>query len=240
MNQGNDDAQGAVLDQTWLHLSALYEMLALSFAYPQERLADAVVSGEYANALLELVSINDIADEVAAELDESYSRREAHLPLRSGYTDMSVEKVEEALVAEYARMFIGAPTAVVPPYESAWIDFEDDYGEPDADVVQMVDNPDRAAAAAQWYRSCGLRIPEESDEPLDHIATELEFLQYLCGVMAGVMEPSGEAVITAEAYEGFRAEHILGWARRFAHGVMLKTHEPFYRMAAAILVALAS
>lgn len=231
------DVDASALDQTWLHRSALLEMLSLSFAYPRERLSEAVVSGEFASALLELVGINGLTEKVASELGASSARREAGAIMRAGYQGMTAEKVEEVLAAEYTRLFVGAPDAPIPPYEYDWT--VDDSA--DADDMAVGKNAHACEAeVVRCYREAGLNLPKGTGEPLDHIATELEFLQYLSRIKANVAAPDGAVHVAEDAYERFLTEHLDRWASTFGSEVMRLTHEPFYRMAAAVLAAIAS
>ena len=62
----------AALSQTWLEKAALYEILTMGLALPTQELAESITSGEYAEALTEIIELNgaskQASDKIIAEL----------------------------------------------------------------------------------------------------------------------------------------------------------------------------
>lgn len=95
-------------------------------------------------------------------------------------------------------------------------------------------------------KACGLGQPSGTNEPLDHIATECEFLEYLAAVSAGISDPVKTAPAASDipggsyenAYSEFFQEHAATWMPRFSQDVIAKTRLPFYLSAALLLGAL--
>ena len=81
---------------------------------------------------------------------------------------------------------------------------------------------------------------EGTNEPLDHIGTELEFLSYLASIEAGIVEAPHGVEIPEDAYGTFCREHLQPWAPRFATAVGKQTREPFYRVMGQVLKIFAS
>jgi hypothetical protein len=61
------------MQETWINGAALYEVLSLAFLYPNETLADSLISGEYGEALDEILALNKVSLETqrraSGELD---------------------------------------------------------------------------------------------------------------------------------------------------------------------------
>ena len=100
-------------------------------------------------------------------------------------------------------------------------------------------------AVERFCKSCGLGRPEGTNEPLDHVATEAELLQYLASLAAGIAEPVPSSPAPdalpggspEAAYEQLLAEHALAWLPRFAAKTAQESRIPFYRAAGAYLKA---
>ncbi len=147
-----------------------------------------------------------------------------------------VQALKHVLRNEATYLFIGAPKAAVSPYEGIWRSVDDG--------VQglLFVNP-HTMDAERFMKSCGLGQPEGSNEPLDHVATELEFLQYLAMLEAGMVAPPEGAPAAgdlpggsaAAAYAQFAEEHVQVWMPRFAEATEAQSRIPFYRAAASLL-----
>ncbi|RDB63962.1 molecular chaperone TorD [Gordonibacter sp. 28C] len=204
----------------WQVRAAAYELLALSFRYPDRTLAEAVAGGEWADAATE------VAEALGVPMGDS---------AQLGHVDgRGVEELLHALRVEATRLFVGAPEPLVPPFEGVWRAADDGV------QALLFVNP-HSMEVERFMRSCGLGRPEGTNEPLDHAATELEFLQWLC-MLAGGMAQAPEGVEApdggwAGAHDRFLEDHARTWMPRFAQGVAAESREPFYRAAAELLEA---
>lgn len=210
----------------WQVRTTAWELLSLSFAYPTHDVAAAVASEEWADAAQEIAT--------ALGLELAFGAFEG--------MDIYVGAEEEALLhqlrTEATRLFVGAPSPVVSPYEGVWR-AEDDGVQP-----LLFVNP-HSMEVERFMKQCGLGRPEGTNEPLDHAGTECSLLEFLAGVEAGIMElPAGK---TAEdlpggsvvaAYEQFLADHAQTWLPRFAEKAASEAREPFYRAVAGLLGAM--
>lgn len=215
-----------VLVESWAARAAVCELLALSLRYPTAELAEAVSSGEWADAAEEIAAALELA------LPESFSEdARAHV-------GEPAEILSRSLGAEATYLFIGVPDPAASPFEGVWR-AEDDGVDP-----LLFVNP-HSMAVERFCRSCGLGQPDGVNEPLDHVATELELLQYLASLEAGLASPAvgGPSLedlpggSAAAAYEMFLAEHVLAWVPRFASRVSEATRLPYYRAVADLLAA---
>lgn len=214
----------------WRARAAACELLAFTFRYPAAELVEAVRSGEWSEASLEVLPAagvplgRDAVGAVSAVAEAS--RDEDDDPLSS-------------LRAEATRLFVGTPTAAVSPYEGVWR-AKDDGVEP-----LLFVNP-HSVDVERFARACGLGRPEGTNEPLDHVSTEFELLQYLALAESGVVVPGGmkpeefPGGSAAAAYGTFMREHALLWMPRFADSVVATARTSFYQAAGILLGAFLS
>ncbi|HIY82950.1 TorD/DmsD family molecular chaperone [Rubneribacter sp.] len=220
-----EPTQGATAEanagaEAWQARAAACELLALSLRYPGEELVGIVSSGEWADA----------AREIAGALG---------LALPKGWAD-DVRDVElHALRAEATRLFVGAPQAACSPYEGMWR-AQDDGVQP-----LMFVNP-HTMAVERFCKACGLgQAKGGANDPLDHIATEFELLQYLASIEAGIAQPyeqgpDAEAFPgggAGAAYDEFVADHLRTFAPRFAEKLEAEARVSYYRAVAQLLAA---
>ena len=217
-------------DGIWQARTMTLELLALSFRYPSVELAAAVVSGEWADAAQELSDVLGLA--LPAGLGDDVASH------ANGETITDAEAALHALRAEATRLLIGVPKPVLASSEGLWRAAEDGV-----DPLRFV-NPHSVAVEA-FMRSCGMGQPEGSNEPLDYIATELEFMQALCAVEAGISPLLDESLAVGDlpggsaagAYGLFMREHVFAWMPAFADAVRAEARLPFYRAAGQLLRA---
>jgi TorA maturation chaperone TorD len=202
----------------WLVRATFYELLAQSFLYPSEVLVAAVGSGDYAQAAREIgVALGHAAgswDDILDELD--------------AYEACDQQTLFHQLRVEYTRLFIGAPVPVVSPYGGIW-QARAEGTEP------LLFIGSETLAVERIMRSAGVGNHQGHKEPLDHIGSELEFLQYLCLVLAGVEPAHEQAEVSEAVYHDFVAKHIRNWSSDFANAVLAQSAEPFYCAAAHLL-----
>ncbi|WP_080799150.1 TorD/DmsD family molecular chaperone [Arabiibacter massiliensis] len=199
------------MSNDWQVSAAAWELAALSFRYPGAELADAVSSGEWADA----------AREIAAALG---------LALPEGF---GAHASADGLRPEATRLFVGAPEPAVSPYEGVWRAADDGV------QALLFVNP-HSMAVERFMRECGLGRPEGANEPLDHAATECELLERLA-LRAAAPADADDALPGGSpeaAYDLFLAEHVRAWMPRFAERTAEESRHPFYRDAAAFLAAL--
>ena len=227
-----------VTADTWQARAALCELLALSFRYPDDVLVGALASGEWGEA----------AGEIADALDLTWPADAAPGAAEAVASD-DPDELKHALRADATRLFVGAPEPLGSPYEGVWRAADDGV------QALLFVNP-HSMDVERFCRACGLGRPEGTNEPLDHIATELELLEYLAlraavdaaGPVADEDadegEP-GEVVASADlpggspaaAYDQFLEEHVRTWAPRFADKAAEEARLPFYPQAASLLKA---
>lgn len=204
----------------WQVKAAVLELLSFSYLYPTQKTVLPLVSGEYKEAICEIAFLTGIT--LPEEETENLSL----------YIGCSDDELLRALRKEATRMFLGIPEPLISPYEGIWR-AEDDGTEP-----LLFINP-HSMAVERFMNSCGLMQAEGKNEPFDYVATELEFLEYLAGLEAGIVAPSPQIECPekgwAYMYEQFFEEHIQTWMPRFAKAVISETRESYYKVSALLL-----
>lgn len=207
------------------------ELLAYTLRFPTAELVETAASGEWAEAAQEVagalgLGLSDGFCAAARSLCPAQEQGE-------GAGTQTSEALLHAMRAEATRLFVGAPKPACSPYEGVWR-----AGDDGVNPLLFV-NP-HSMAVERFCRSCGLVKPQGTNEPLDHVATELELLQLLAMVEAGMAQasvpvdglPGGSA---AGAYNAFMRDHALVWVPRFAERLAAESRLPFYRAAAELL-----
>lgn len=221
----SDEAQAAAqaataIDQdTWHLRAAACELLALSLRYPTAELIDIVAHQDWVGAAKE------IADALGMQLPSDWA------------DDLDTPELHEYR-AEATHLMVGAPTPACSPYEGVWR-AEDDGVQP-----LLFVNP-HSMDVERFMKKCGLGQPKGTNEPLDHVATELEFLQYLAGIAAGIILPFEEGPAVgdfpgggaAQAYAAFMVDHVMTWMPRFAEKLTAEARIPYYRAVGQLLSA---
>lgn len=205
----------------WISKAALYELLALAFLQPTQGLAETVASGEYAEALQEIAELNGLDVSTITEALGELATHEGAEP----------EGLFHKLRTEYTHLFVGAPKPAVSPFAGIW--YAEEIG---VELLLFVNK--ESMAVERFMRSCGIGQPEGTNEPLDHIGSELEFLQYLCLLRAEAAQPPEGVEVPDCAYEDFYKEHFSAWAKKFAAKTITESRLPFFKAVARVLLVL--
>ncbi|MDR1082614.1 MAG: molecular chaperone TorD family protein [Coriobacteriales bacterium] len=236
--------QDTCTQEDWVARAALCELLAMSLQLPTRELAAVLVSGEFAEAL------DEVGEKVG--LDSAVLTQAGALLV--GYAGQDPDELFHVLRAEYTRLFVGAPEPVVSPYAGVW------YARKQG-VEPLLFVSVRAMEIERFLRRCGVGQAKGKNEPLDNIATEFEFLQYLALVNAGVVEAPKEAedvedgegtestttgeggegakdpAITQDTFNTFSSHYVADWSEEFADAVATATKSTFYQAIAKVLNA---
>ncbi len=133
----------------------------------------------------------------------------------------------EELRAEYTALFLAGGAASCPPYESAHVS------------VDPAAAPSVATAVERAYARAGLAVGGAAAGELpDHVAVELDFLSYLCGVEAEAPTADAAARCRGEQLTFLRG-HLLRWLPRFAAAVARAAPGGTYREVAGVARAFA-
>lgn len=114
-------------------------------------------------------------------------------------------RIYNEMCSEYTRLFVG-PVPVMFPYESMYID------------GSMMSKS--LLSVKREYRRAGLKRAKDFREPEDHIAMELGFMGYLCGM--GSEDSKREE-------RDFLHNHLLKWVPGFCDELCEKSRSDFFR-----------
>jgi TorA maturation chaperone TorD len=202
----------------WVTQAALCELFALSLQLPTRELVEALVSGEFADALREIGEKTGLDP---SALSRAFS-------LLSGYVGQDADALFPVLRTEYTRLFVGAPKPVVSPYAGVW------YARKQG-VEPLLFVSTRAMECERFMRAYGVGQAEGKNEPLDHIATEFEFLQYLALINVGVAEAPRDIVVPEDVFSKFLSTYVSDWVGEFADTVAASSSLDFYKAMTKVL-----
>ena len=209
--------------------AAGWQVLALAFYEPTARWVEALRSGQ---VYRELAGATDWLDTDGerflphmAALDAAARRAAAAEP---------ADTLEEVR-AEHTRLFLGPRKALVSPYESVWCDRDPDSGAP------IVRGPS-TVEVERMYAEHGLGRADAHHDLPDHVATEMEFLHFLCREEAAAWsQGDGErAKELRQAESAFLERHLARFAPALCERVAAETTLDLYRALAGILTVFLS
>jgi DMSO reductase family type II enzyme chaperone len=133
--------------------------------------------------------INDSAGEVQECLADVHMSTGAFDEFLTALTRTTRDEIEPI----YVRTFLnGVPSVIAPPYESF-------YGADEERLAVM-------AAVTDFYERCGVELSDDFRDMPDYIATELEFMHYLC-IQQHTL-PAYQSIIAKAARE-FLTDHLI-------------------------------
>lgn len=208
------------MEKTWEGRAALYELLAKTFLLTEREVVEALVSGDYGEALAELIAANDMQAgfEEAEDVLSRYRRKDEN-------------DVFHALRREYTRLYIGSGGPLVVPYAGTW----DALGR---GLEPLLFVSGGSMEVERFMRAFGIEHAGNSNDPLDHIGSMLEFLMHLCMLKAGLVKSLESFESPEKAYGEFYEEHFIEFAHAFAEETIGKSKEGFFIVAARVLRAL--
>ena len=123
------------------------------------------------------------------------------------------------LKADYARLFSGPYTLLVPPYGSVYLDGE----------RKVMGNS--TVEVRGIYRRAGVDISEDFHDAPDHIAAELEFMYFLIFKEVEALGQSNvaRALEFIEQQRAFLTDHLCAWVPEFTIKVEKLAATEFYK-----------
>ena len=182
---------------------------------PDKQLAETLASGEYADALQETLSSLGIVDDGFSDSLHAYVGQDA-------------EALFHRARAEYTRLFVGAPHALVSPYAGVY------YAEK-VGVTPVLYVNKESMEVERFMAACGMGRPRGTNEPLDHIASELEFLEYLALDAIGAMHDEERQPVPDGSLEKFYADKFAPFAQQLAPKIAEASEEALYMTLARVL-----
>jgi anaerobic sulfite reductase subunit A len=134
------------------------------------------------------------------------------------------DEVKKELAIEYTSLFLGFMNKPLHPSESAYMsETRTTYGEARDRVMQA-------------YWKAGLDKVKQFREPDDHVAIELQYMEYLCRITAESLEKNNveQAKKYLEDQRSFINDHLSKWVPRFATDILESSKTDFYKGVAYI------
>jgi len=139
------------------------------------------------------------------------------------FKDEERERLLADLAVEYARLFLATGLSKrggrAYPWESVYFtDPPRKYGEPYHEIVEA-------------YKLVGYQKTDNSKEPEDHIAFELDLMAHLCRLTRGSIESGNERYTLGyfSLQKQFLQDHLLRWVGKFCDNVKAYAETGFYR-----------
>ena len=205
------------MNLTCLAAAQLFELLSMGLRLPDKQLAETLANGEYADALQETLSSLGIVDDGFSDSLRIYVGQDA-------------EALFHRTRAEYTRLFVGAPHALVSPYAGVY------YAEK-VGVTPVLYVNKESMEVERFMAACGVVRPEGTNEPLDHIASELEFLEYLVLDAIGAMHDEERQPVPGGSLEKFYTNKFVPFAQQLAPQIAETSEEALYVTLARVLQA---
>ncbi|MCB7036822.1 TorD/DmsD family molecular chaperone [Eggerthella sinensis] len=209
------------MEKTWESKAALYELLAKTFLFTQREIVGALTSGEYQEALAEVTEINDLPKDWGECGANELNR----------YRGKDEDEAFHRMRKEYTRLYIGSRDPLIIPFAGTWEASQ-------AGWKPLLFVGKKSMEIERFMRTCGIVRTGESNDPLDHIGSMLEFIMHLCMLNAGLVDRPAGVDIPDRAYEDFYEDHFIGFARAFAEETIEKSSEAFFTVGAQVLRAL--
>ena len=134
------------------------------------------------------------------------------------------------LAKEHLRLFVGPGHMPCPPYEAVYRKDRPDFER------GLVMGPS-TADVRRAYLAAGLDISKTFTDLPDHIAAEMEFMQFLCVEEARLAQQGNneDAGKMKSMQREFHKNHIEPWVGDFADCILRSTTSPFYKATASVL-----
>ena len=135
-----------------------------------------------------------------------------------------------ALAKEYLRLFVGPGHVPCSPYEAVHRNDRSDFER------GLVMGPS-TADVRRAYLAAGLDLSKNYTDLPDHIAAEMEFMQFLCVQETRFRQQGDEEEVAKmkTMQREFHKKHIAPWVSDFADCILRSTTSPFYKVTAGVL-----
>ncbi|GAB7021059.1 TorD/DmsD family molecular chaperone [Halostagnicola bangensis] len=197
---------------THVHRARLYKLASLAFDRPGGDLEDALVSGDFADQLVE--SAEALADDQLCDHAEAV--------VEAAPTDPDC--VDERY-SDWATLFGFEKGGEIQQYQIEYA------------PGTLVTSTDTLADISGFYKAFGLSLEPDKRERSDHLCLQLEFLSHLSLQTASLKldgDETGLEIVT-DAQGAFLEDHLGRWIPRFSETVQEDSGVAFYRTLAELV-----
>jgi TorA maturation chaperone TorD len=160
---------------------------------------------------------------------------EVHATLQSTKTQPEVTHTAEnpslsELAREHLRLFVGPGHIPCPPYEAVYRKDRPNFEK------GLVMGPS-TADVRRAYAAAGLELSKAFTDLPDHIAAEMEFMQFLCAEERNLAQQgkNEDAARMRSMQREFLRNHLQSWVGEFTDCILRSTTSPFYKTTANVL-----
>lgn len=205
--------------QRALAASDMYQLLSRSLHLPTEEIAMGLLDGSLAEDVLTILAELNLS---AAEIGKIRTKFRA--AISEGITQ---EELHAEMRREYTRLFTHPQKPAVDIYESAFrYTLEGGKEKKPALFISPA-----ALDAERCYKKAGLVMAKEVNEPGDHMATEMEFMMFLCLQKAKALQENNQEELAKREGEiqEFQRIHLQKWAKDFFNRCTSSSRSEVYR-----------
>lgn len=207
--------------ENWMALSTAYELLSLGLLVPSKETAQALVSGEFSEA----------CSEICSSLGVDHSQAEMLLNTLHEFIGRDCEEVFSEIRREYTRLFVGEKKPPITPYIGLW--------ETEKEGVEGLLFVSQGSIEIEHFmRDRGVAkdlAAGQTNDPVDHIGTVCEFLQYLCLVNARAVKTPDGFEVEPDDYRNFLADYFAPYAYWLIRQISTTSRSSFYKAMALLL-----
>lgn len=209
----------ATAEQTTMHENRRLMYAFLSRMYEREVTTDLIK--ELADEKYEVSQVVALQRFRDVQLGRGFETLARYLKGASG-RDPGEVKLE--LAVEYANLFLGVKRRPKHPSESVYLSKEQ----------SMYQEPRDRVLANYW--NAGVSKTKEFTEPEDHVAIELQFMEYLCRRTVEALKKGGrdEVVRNLEIQKEFVNDHLARWVPALTKDILASAEVDFYKGVAEI------
>ncbi len=137
---------------------------------------------------------------------------------------LNTNNAQVQLAESYYNLFLKCDQSSVLPYASLYID------------KSQIKDKTPAQSIAELMEQNGVHVQEHTDEPYDHLATELDFLGHLI-IRSNELEKSQHMEGALRFQAEYIRNHLLTWVTDFSFHCSEKDKLGFYASISVLLVA---
>lgn len=198
--------------------ATLFQVLARGLTCPDADMAKAIEDGSFAAEVGELLACMPFSESLAERVERSLEELARTID-DPGFLS--------GLRREYTRLFSAPQGALVPPWETLFLNADEDASEFGSVLIRSKE----AADARNRYEAAGVSLALQ--ESADHMRLECEFAGYLCSQLAQETQPESRQT-WARHLDGFVHAHLDRWFAAFFDTLAANARHPFYRTIAAL------
>lgn len=205
-------------EEKWMLRAVYFELMAKGFLPTAYSTAEALASGEFAEAAIEVARGLRIDLELASEELARYRGRDC-------------DEAYHEVLREYTRLFVRVRKPLITPYAGV----RDSQARGKQGLLFI--GPE-TISIEKFMKRCGVAkdlSAGQSNDPVDHIGTMCEFLQFLCLVNARAVAPVEGADVGSADFDVFMSEHFEPYATWCAERIRAVSDVPFYLAMAEML-----